>query len=77
MQRKNVLGMVKHYLNYLTDVMSHQWNDPALTDFGENHEYTFAELRGVTALTGQLPILLSPPMKAWLSAYYRISRRMT
>lgn len=44
MQRKNVLGMVKHYLNYLTDVMSHQWNDPALTDFGENHEYTFAEL---------------------------------
>jgi len=44
LQRKNVLGMVKHYLNYLTDVMSHQWNDPALTDFGENHEYTFAEL---------------------------------
>ena len=44
MQRKNVFGMVKHYLNYLTDVMSHQWNDPALTDFGENHEYTFAEL---------------------------------
>ena len=44
MQRKNVFGMVKHYLNYLTNVMSHQWNDPALTDFGENHEYTFAEL---------------------------------
>ena len=44
MQCKNVFGMVKHYLNYLTDVMSHQWNDPALTDFGENHEYTFAEL---------------------------------
>ena len=36
--------MVKHYLHYLTDVMSHQWNDPALTDYGEDHEYTFGEL---------------------------------
>ena len=36
--------MNKHYLNYLTDVMAHQWNDPALTDYNENHEYTFGEL---------------------------------
>ena len=36
--------MIKHYLTYLTDVMSHQWNDPALTDYNENHEYTFGEL---------------------------------
>ena len=36
--------MTKHYLHYLTDVMSHQWNDPALTDYGEDHEYTFGEL---------------------------------
>ncbi len=36
--------MTKHYLNYLTDVMSHQWNDPALTDYNEDHEYTFGEL---------------------------------
>ncbi|MBR1877442.1 MAG: AMP-binding protein [Paludibacteraceae bacterium] len=36
--------MQKHFLNYLTDVMAHQWNDAALTDYGENHEYTFAEL---------------------------------
>ena len=36
--------MQKHYLHYLTDVMSHQWNDAALTDFGENHEYSFGEL---------------------------------
>ena len=36
--------MQKHYLHYLTDVMSHQWNDAALTDYGENHEYTFGEL---------------------------------
>ncbi|MCR5533100.1 MAG: AMP-binding protein [Paludibacteraceae bacterium] len=36
--------MTKHYLHYLTDVMTHQWNDAALTDYGENHEYTFGEL---------------------------------
>ncbi len=36
--------MTKHYLQYLTEVMLHQWNDPALTDYGENHEYTFGEL---------------------------------
>ena len=36
--------MQKHYLHYLTDVMSHQWNDAALTDYGEEHEYTFGEL---------------------------------
>ena len=36
--------MTKHYLHYLTDVMSHQWNDAALTDYGENHEYTFGGL---------------------------------
>ena len=24
--------------------MGHQWNDAALTDYGENHEYTFGEL---------------------------------
>ena len=44
MQRKIVWHMNKHYLNYLTDVISHQWNDPALTDYNENHEYTFGEL---------------------------------
>ncbi|MBQ5378703.1 MAG: AMP-binding protein [Paludibacteraceae bacterium] len=36
--------MTKHYLHYLTDVMAHQWNDAALTDYGESHEYTFGEL---------------------------------
>ena len=36
--------MTKHYLHYLTDVMTHQWNDAALTDYGEDHEYTFGEL---------------------------------
>ena len=36
--------MQQHYLHYLTEVMQHQWNDPALTDYGEEHEYTFGEL---------------------------------
>ena len=36
--------MIKHYLHYLTDVMTHQWNDAALTDYNEDHEYTFGEL---------------------------------
>ena len=36
--------MQKHYLKYLTDVMSHQWSDAALTDYGEDHEYSFGEL---------------------------------
>ena len=36
--------MTKHFLHYLTDVMEHQWNDAALTDYGEDHEYTFGQL---------------------------------
>ena len=36
--------MTKHFLQYLTEVMSHQWNDAALTDYNENHEYMFGEL---------------------------------
>ena len=38
------LNMTKHFLQYLTEVMSHQWNDAALTDYNEDHEYTFGEL---------------------------------
>ncbi len=36
--------MTKHYLQCLTEVMQRQWNDAALTDYGENHEYTFEQL---------------------------------
>ncbi len=36
--------MTEHYLDYLTHVMSNQWNDAALTDYNEDHEYTFGEL---------------------------------
>ena len=43
-QIKSHLSMTQHYLQYLTNVMEKQWNDPALTDYNENHEYTFGEL---------------------------------
>lgn len=36
--------MKKHFLHYLNDVMAHQWDDPALTDYNEEQEYTFGEL---------------------------------
>lgn len=36
--------MTYHYLHYLTDIMAHQWNDLALTDYNEDHDYTFGEL---------------------------------
>ena len=36
--------MTKHYLQYLTEVVEHQWNDLALSDYNENHEYSFGEL---------------------------------
>ena len=39
-----VFVMKQHYLHYLTEVMEHQWNDPALTDYNEDHEYTFGQL---------------------------------
>lgn len=36
--------MTKHFLQYLTNIIQHQWDDAALTDYGENHEYTFGEM---------------------------------
>mgnify|MGYP002622130154 FL=1 len=36
--------MKKHYLEYLTDVMQHQWDDAALTNYGEQAGYTFKSL---------------------------------
>jgi len=37
--------MQKHYLEYLTEVMAHQWDDAALTNYGEKEgEYTFGSL---------------------------------
>lgn len=36
--------MQKHYFEYLNEVMRLQWDDPALSDYGENHAYTFGNL---------------------------------
>lgn len=36
--------MKNHYLHYLSEVMTHQWNDAALTDYGEEKTYTFGDL---------------------------------
>ena len=41
---KLFLEMKNHYLHYLSEVMAHQWNDAALTDYGEEKSYTFGEL---------------------------------
>ena len=68
--------MTKHYLNYLTSVMAHQWNDAALTDYNENHEYTFGELAiemlRLRVLFEQLGI--QPGDKIALAAYSYILR---
>ena len=49
--------MQKHYLHYLTNVMVHQWNDAALTDYNEDHEYSFGELAAeMLRLEMHLPI---------------------
>ena len=36
--------MKKQYLHLLNDIMANQWNDPALSDFGEKQGYTYGEL---------------------------------
>ena len=36
--------MNRHYLSYLSDVIAQKWDKPALTDYGEEREYTFGGL---------------------------------
>ncbi|MBQ9340233.1 MAG: AMP-binding protein [Paludibacteraceae bacterium] len=36
--------MKRHYLEYLSDVMQHMWDDVALTNYGEDNEITFGGL---------------------------------
>ena len=36
--------MKKHYLSYLSDVIARNWDKPALTNYGEELEYTFGDL---------------------------------
>ncbi len=52
--------MKKHYLQYLEEVMKHQWGDEALTNYGEEQSYTFGkvaeEMERLQALFRQLGI---------------------
>ncbi len=36
--------MTKHYLTYLSEIIANHWDKPALTNYGEEQEYTFGEL---------------------------------
>lgn len=36
--------MKHHYLHYLKTIMEHQWDDLALSDYGEKQTYTYGEL---------------------------------
>jgi len=36
--------MKKQYLHYLNEIMTQQWDYPALSDYGEKQEYTFGQL---------------------------------
>ena len=36
--------MKRHYLSYLSDVIAGNWDKPALTNYGEEQEYTFGDL---------------------------------
>ena len=36
--------MKRHYLSYLSDVIAGNWDKPALTNYGEELEYTFGDL---------------------------------
>ena len=36
--------MKRHYLSYLSDAIAGNWDKPALTNYGEEQEYTFGDL---------------------------------
>lgn len=36
--------MKKQYLHHLNEIMANQWNDPALSDYGETQGYTYGQL---------------------------------
>lgn len=41
--------MKNHYLHYLNDVIQRQWQEAALTDYGEGKEYTWGQMAGEIA----------------------------
>ena len=50
--------MNQHYFTYLSNIASHQWNDPALSDYGEEQQYTFGEMAATILRLHQLFKLL-------------------
>ena len=50
--------MNQHYFTYLSNIASRQWNDPALSDYGEEQQYTFGEMAATILRLHQLFKLL-------------------
>ena len=46
--------MNQHYFTYLSNIASRQWNDPALSDYGESRQYTFGEMAATILRLHQL-----------------------
>ena len=46
--------MNQHYFTYLSNIASRQWNDPALSDYGEEQQYTFGEMAATILRLHQL-----------------------
>ena len=50
--------MNQHYFTYLSNIASRQWNHPALSDYGEEQQYTFGEMAATILRLHQLFKLL-------------------
>lgn len=50
--------MNQHYFTYLSNIASRQWNDIALSDYGEEQQYTFGEMAATILRLHQLFKLL-------------------
>ena len=50
--------MNQHYFTYLSNIASRQWNDIALSDYGEEQQYTFGEMAATIFRLHQLFKLL-------------------
>ena len=46
--------MNQHYFTYLSNIASRQWNDPALSNYGEQQTYTFGEMAATILRLHQL-----------------------
>ena len=76
--------MNHHYFHYLNDVIRRQWNETALTDYGEQQQYTWGEMavaiRRIHVMFNQLGIqpgdkiaIASRNCANWVVAYLAIA----